>query len=176
MTPKSLLRLPQATSRLADFTSGTFQPVIDDPWAAARAGEIGRVVLCSGKIYYDLLAEAEKLTEGRPAIVRLEQLYSFPEAELREVFGRYGTARELVWAQEEPRNMGAWTYIEPRLRSVLGDGSTLDYVGRPERASPAEGYPGAHNAEQARIVAAALETSRRPEAFATAAQAGEGKA
>ena len=88
----------------------------------------------------------------RPALVRLEQLYSFPWPEMRAVLARYEGLEELVWAQEEPRNMGAWTYVEPKLREVAPPGSAVTYVGRPERASPAEGYPAAHAAEQGRII------------------------
>ena len=88
--------------------------------------------------------------------MRVEQLYSFPWNELREVLARYPNVRELVWAQEEPRNMGAWTYLEPKLREVLPAGAGLHYVGRPDRASPAEGYPAAHALEQNRIVTEAL--------------------
>ncbi|HEU4829860.1 MAG TPA: multifunctional oxoglutarate decarboxylase/oxoglutarate dehydrogenase thiamine pyrophosphate-binding subunit/dihydrolipoyllysine-residue succinyltransferase subunit [Gemmatimonadales bacterium] len=175
MTPKSLLRLPAAASRLEELAEGSFLPVIDDAAARARAGEVSRVVLCSGKVYYDLLAEAEKLTEDRPAVVRVEQLYTFPEEELRGVLAGYPALAELVWAQEEPKNMGAWTYIAPKLRSLLGEGVELEYVGRPDRASPAEGYPAAHAAEQTRIVAAALEMRRSREAPPTMQVAGEAK-
>jgi 2-oxoglutarate dehydrogenase E1 component len=112
-------------------------------------------VLCSGKVYYDLLAAAEKI-DAPPAIVRLEQLYTFPAEDLKAVLDRYPAAKELVWAQEEPRNMGAWRYAEPHLRQQLKEGQTLSYAGRPDRASPAEGYPAAHAAEQARIVGEAL--------------------
>jgi 2-oxoglutarate dehydrogenase E1 component len=149
-TPKSLLRLPQATSRLGDLASGTFQPVLDDPIADAASQK--RVVLSTGKVYYDLLAGAEKMESGRPALVRLEKLYSFPEAELRQVLGRYSAGTEVIWCQEEPRNMGAWTFVEPRLQEVLPNGAALRYVGRPDRASPAEGYHDAHAKEQERIV------------------------
>jgi 2-oxoglutarate dehydrogenase E1 component len=157
-TPKSLLRLPQAASRLSDLTQGSFQPVIDDadPSVRDRATELGRIVLCTGKVYYDLLTEAQKRGERHSAIVRLEGLYSFPEDAMRVVLGRYPKVREVVWAQEEPRNMGAWAYVAPRLQVLLPDGVTLRYAGRPDRASPAEGYPTAHSAEQARIVAEAL--------------------
>jgi len=155
MTPKSLLRHPLAVSTLDDLTSGSFHPVLADPALAGREHEAPRVVLCSGKIYYDLVVEAEKLAGPRPALVRLEQLYSWPLEELGPILARYTGASELVWAQEEPRNMGAWTYVEPRLRELLG-GRPVRYVGRPERASPAEGYPTAHAAEQARIVREAL--------------------
>ncbi len=157
-TPKSLLRLPQAASHLEDLTTGTFKPVLDDPDQSvqARAGSLTRVVLCSGKIYYDLLAEAVKRGDQRPAIVRVEGLYTFPEDALRSVLARYTAAREVIWAQEEPRNMGAWSYAAPKLVNLLQSGQGLRYAGRPERASPAEGYPNAHAAEQARIVAEAL--------------------
>jgi 2-oxoglutarate dehydrogenase E1 component len=172
MTPKSLLRLPQAASRLADLAQGGFQPVLDDQGAAARAERVQRVVLCSGKVYYDLLAEAEKMGEEWPAVVRVEQLYPFPADRLREVFARYAGAREVVWCQEEPRNMGAWSFVEPRLRELIPEGATLEYAGRPERASPAEGYASAHQSEQHRLVAAALGKNRVSGAYATTAAAG----
>ncbi|MGH7658447.1 MAG: hypothetical protein ACREL6_09440 [Gemmatimonadales bacterium] len=149
MTPKSLLRLPQATSTLDDFTAGGFQCVIDD--VIDPAG-VKRVVICSGKVYYDLLAEAEKMEQGRPAIVRVEQLYTFPAPELRAALGRYTDVEQVIWCQEEPRNMGAWSYMEGKLHSVMPEGVPLAYAGRPERASPAEGYPAAHQAEQKRII------------------------
>jgi 2-oxoglutarate decarboxylase len=157
MTPKSLLRHPAAASRLEDLAAGAWHPVLDDPWATPeRAAAVPRVIFCTGKIYYELLVEAEKLGEQRPAIVRIEQLYSFPWPESRAVLARYGSLRELIWVQEEPRNMGAWSYLEPKLREILPAGATLAYAGRPERASPAEGYPAAHAAEQGRIVADSL--------------------
>jgi 2-oxoglutarate dehydrogenase E1 component len=126
-------------------------------------------------VYYDLLAEAEKIAEGRPAIVRLEQLYSFPWSEAREVLARYPRLEELVWVQEEPRNMGAWSYLSTKLAELAPTNVRVTYVGRPERASPAEGYPAAHAAEQGRIIREALETQRQP-ALPTLTAAGEGKA
>jgi 2-oxoglutarate dehydrogenase E1 component len=156
MTPKSLLRHPQATSTLDDLANGRWQPVLDDPRAGDRREKVTRVVLQSGKVYYDMLAEAGKRDAAHVALVRVEQLYSFPWVEVREVLGRYPNVKELVWAQEEPRNMGAWTYVENKLREVLPAGASLSYVGRPDRASPAEGYPAAHALEQARIVGEAL--------------------
>jgi 2-oxoglutarate dehydrogenase complex dehydrogenase (E1) component-like enzyme len=113
------------------------------------------MLLCTGKVYYDIMAEAAKRAE-RPAVVRLEQLYSIPEMELQHTFEQYPGLKELVWVQEEPRNMGAWYYLEDRLKAILPAGATLRYMGRPERASPAEGYPAAHLAEQKRIVMEAL--------------------
>jgi len=156
MTPKSLLRLPQAGSTLQDLANGAWRPVLDDPALAGRGGQITRVLLCTGKIYYDLLAEAGKMSGGRPALVRLEQLYSFPWVEMRALLERYPALEQLIWVQEEPRNMGAWVYLEPKLRELTPAGVSLSYQGRPERASPAEGYPAAHTAEQSRIVQEAL--------------------
>ena len=156
MTPKSLLRLPQATSRLEELTGGTFQAVIDDPLAAEHRDQVERLVLCSGKVYYDILSGAAGVDRSRIAVGRVEQLYTFPGPELTALLARYAAVREVTWVQEEPRNMGAWTYLEPRLRHALRPGLPLRYVGRPERASPAEGYPAAHAAEQKRIVEEAL--------------------
>jgi 2-oxoglutarate dehydrogenase E1 component len=156
MTPKSLLRHPLATSTLDELAHGHWQPVIDDPKAAARRDRISRVILCSGKVYYDLLAEADKQPERPFALVRVEQLYSFPWTELRDLLAKYPNLQELVWVQEEPRNMGAWTYMEPKLRELLPKGAALGYAGRPDRASPAEGYPAMHAMEQARIIGDAI--------------------
>ncbi|MEE8267769.1 MAG: multifunctional oxoglutarate decarboxylase/oxoglutarate dehydrogenase thiamine pyrophosphate-binding subunit/dihydrolipoyllysine-residue succinyltransferase subunit [Gemmatimonadales bacterium] len=156
MTPKSLLRLPQATSSLTDLAEGRFHHVLDDGSAREHAAAVTKVVLCSGKVYYDLAAAAAQL-EGNPiAIVRVEQLYPIPEAELRKVLAHYPQVDEVRWVQEEPRNMGAWTFVNGRLRNILPKSVRLAYVGRPYRASTAEGYPAAHAAEQGRIVNEAL--------------------
>ncbi|HEX2249150.1 MAG TPA: multifunctional oxoglutarate decarboxylase/oxoglutarate dehydrogenase thiamine pyrophosphate-binding subunit/dihydrolipoyllysine-residue succinyltransferase subunit, partial [Gemmatimonadales bacterium] len=175
LTPKSLLRHPQATSRLEDLTSGRFQPVLDDAHYAGNPERAERLLMCTGKVYYDLLPEAEKLGANRPAIIRLEQLYTFPWTELRQVLPRYSGARELVWVQEEPLNMGAWRYLEAKLRELVSEGHPMliRYVGRPERASPAEGYPAAHAKEQGRIVREALEAPVQKPATETMAKAGE---
>jgi 2-oxoglutarate dehydrogenase E1 component len=159
-TPKSLLRHPLATSKLEDLATGHFLPVFDDPFFAKNPERANRLLMCTGKVYYDLLPEAEKLGPDRPAIVRLEQLYTFPWAELRQVLPRYAGATELVWVQEEPLNMGAWRYLEAKLRELVAEGRDMEirYVGRPERASPAEGYPAAHAAEQSRIIREALQS------------------
>ena len=176
-TPKSLLRHPQATSKLEELTTGRFQPVIDDAYYAKNPERAERLLMCTGKVYYDLMPEAEKLGERRPAIVRLEQLYTFPWNELRQVLPRYSGAKELVWVQEEPLNMGAWRYLEAKLRELVSEGHEMDirYVGRPERASPAEGYPAAHAAEQSRIVREALESASSRPPLETMAKAGEGQ-
>ncbi|HET6778535.1 MAG TPA: multifunctional oxoglutarate decarboxylase/oxoglutarate dehydrogenase thiamine pyrophosphate-binding subunit/dihydrolipoyllysine-residue succinyltransferase subunit, partial [Gemmatimonadales bacterium] len=176
-TPKSLLRHPLATSRLEDLSSGQFRPVIDDKFYAENPDRARRVLMCTGKVYYDLLPEADKLGADRPAIIRLEQLYTFPWNELREVLPRYSKASELIWVQEEPLNTGAWRYLEAKLRELLSEGHPMElhYVGRPERASPAEGYPAAHLAEQSRIIREALGGGTGQGAVATTAKAGEGQ-
>jgi 2-oxoglutarate dehydrogenase E1 component len=176
-TPKSLLRHPLATSRLEDLATGHFQPVIDDAHFASKPERAKRVLMCSGKVYYDLLPEAEKLGDDRPALIRLEQLYTFPWDELRQVLPRYSGATELVWVQEEPLNMGAWRYLEAKLRELVseGHGMQIRYVGRPERASPAEGYPAAHAAEQSRIIREALDSQPGSLRLETTRRAGEGQ-
>jgi 2-oxoglutarate dehydrogenase E1 component len=155
-TPKSLLRLPQATSRLEDLTAGRFQAVLDDPEAAARRDGVRRLVLCSGKVYYDLALAPARAAAAHVAIGRVELLYPFPGVDLAALARRYPGLREIVWVQEEPRNMGPQKFMLPQLREVVPAPITLDAIARPERSSPAEGYPAAHQAEQARIVAAAF--------------------
>ncbi|HLL75980.1 MAG TPA: multifunctional oxoglutarate decarboxylase/oxoglutarate dehydrogenase thiamine pyrophosphate-binding subunit/dihydrolipoyllysine-residue succinyltransferase subunit [Pyrinomonadaceae bacterium] len=157
MTPKSLLRLPAAVSSLNELTSGGFRPVIDD--AEIRdASTVRRIVLCSGKVYYDLNAARLKTDDRRVAIIRLEQFYPFPERALREAFARYPDAGQLVWAQEEPRNMGGWTFVEPRLMNLLPRCERPSYVGRAASASPATGSYSIHEAEQRHLVDQALTT------------------
>jgi 2-oxoglutarate dehydrogenase E1 component len=152
LTPKGLLRLKQATSRLDELTRGSFRQIIDDSALDEDAKrEVDRLVLCSGKIYYDIVGhEAYKDVEG-VGVVRLEQLYPFPVAAYDELLSRYPTISEVVWAQEEPQNMGAWRAIRHRLEEGLPAEVELRYVGRPWRASPSEGYPTAHMLEQDRI-------------------------
>ena len=153
-TPKSLLRLPQASSRLEDLASGRFQPVLDD--AAAPRDAVRRLILCSGKVYYDLTLAPARAQAQHVAIGRVELLYPFPREELATLIRGYPHLREIVWVQEEPRNMGPQKFMLPQLRELVGPDVTVRDIGRPERSSPAEGYPAAHQAEQARIVAAAL--------------------
>jgi 2-oxoglutarate dehydrogenase E1 component len=156
MTPKSLLRHPRAGSSLSDLTEGSFQPVIDDFKGQPEA--VRRLILCSGKVVVDLETAMDAQPESREwiAVARVEQLYPYPEAALETTLQRYPHLTEVVWLQEEPRNMAAWTYIAPRLASQASTGVALRYVGRPERASTAEGLPNAHAAEQARIIGEAL--------------------
>jgi 2-oxoglutarate dehydrogenase E1 component len=149
MQPKSLLRLPEAASKLTDLTSGAFRAVIDDPVASNSRESVTRLVFCTGKIYYDLA------TKRAPhvALVRVEELYPWPGNQVAEIVDLYPEIEEVVWAQEEPKNQGAWSYVSPRLRVSTGNALLTRYVGRPDRASPAEGYAEAHKKEQERIVA-----------------------
>jgi len=162
MAPKSLLRHPRAASSPRDLTEGQFQRVIDDPSGPARAAEVTRLVLCTGKVYVDLLGSPAASTAPNVAVVRVEELYSFPEAELRAIIGGYPNLLEAVWLQEEPRNMGAWNYIAPHLRELLPPDMPLGYVGRAESATPAEGSLVEHSVEQEHIIAEALQGSVQP--------------
>jgi len=158
MTPKSLLRLPAASSTIDDLANGGFKPVIDDA-EIADAAAVQRVVLCSGKVYYDLIDARKKSPEPRVAIVRLEQFYPFPQRAMQETLARYENARELVWAQEEPRNMGGWAFVQQRLENILPRCERARYVGRSASASPATGSYSIHQKEQARLIADALSVS-----------------
>jgi len=152
-TPKSMLRLKAASSSVEDFTTGTFRPVIGDDLAAAQADQVTRVLLCSGKVYWDLLAERVRSGDEHTAIVRLEQLYPLDEDGLREALAPFGGA-ELVWVQDEPRNQGPWSFVSLHLPQLLG--RTIDVVSRPESASPAAGSAKQHQAQQAELVEAAF--------------------
>jgi 2-oxoglutarate dehydrogenase E1 component len=158
MTPKSLLRLPQATNRIEHLSDTQFYPVLAEPRVDNE--KVTRLILCSGKVYYDLVGD--KLREGNDgvAIGRVELLYPFPQGQILELVGSYPNLREVVWLQEEPRNMGARAHMSPRLMQILPRELKFGYIGRPERASTAEGYPAAHAQEQRRIVTTALDLSR----------------
>jgi 2-oxoglutarate dehydrogenase complex dehydrogenase (E1) component-like enzyme len=158
MTPKSLLRHPACVSSLDELVEGTFAPVLDDP--DADPGRVERVVLTSGKLYYDLLKERIEAGLRGVALVRLEQLYPFPEEALSYVLSRYSAA-QVVFAQEEPRNMGALRFVREQLLdgNVRGLGDRLpQYVGRPASASPAPGSHRQHVRGQQALVAQALGT------------------
>ncbi len=156
MTPKGLLRLREAASSLTDLTDGAFEPVLDD--AGADKERVRRLVLCSGKIYYDIAGHELRQAADAVAVARIEQLYPFPKERAAAVIHSYPHLQEVVWAQEEPQNMGAWRSIRHRLEEACPPGVRLRYLGRPWRASPSEGYPTAHLREQDRIVRAALTT------------------
>jgi len=136
---------------MSELESGGFRPVIDDASVTDKS-KIKRLSICSGKVYYDLDAARSAAGNTDVAIIRLEQFYPFPTSMLTEVIAAYKNANEIVWTQEEPRNMGGWTFVEPRLRNILPDGVTLQYVGRAASASPATGSYAIHNLEQAKLV------------------------
>lgn len=153
MTPKSLLRHPRAASSLADLADGRFYSVLEpDPAITPAAEDVTRLILCSGKVYVDLVTSGELEQAGSIAVARVEELYPFPANELDLLTRRYRGLREIVWLQEEPHNMGAWTYMAPRLREIAPQSIKVIYCGRPESASPAEGSLSQHEPEQARIL------------------------
>src|SRR5262249_43541043 len=151
MTPKSMLRLKAAQSPLEQLISGRFQEVLDDPAVSAERAK--RLLLCSGKIYYELVEARARAEAMETAIIRLEQFYPFPEEQLRRVLDRYRKAQQLIWVQEESQNMGGWSFVEPRLRAM---GPSVDYVGRDASASPATGSLTIHKEEQKELVEAAI--------------------
>jgi 2-oxoglutarate dehydrogenase E1 component len=144
-TPKSLLRHPKCVSTIEDFTKGGFKEVMDD--VSANPKEVNKLVFCTGKVYYDLLAQKEATNAKDIALIRLEQLYPLPLNQINEIVKKYSNAKNYIWAQEEPENMGAWTFILTRLRHI-----PFDFVGRPESASPATGYYKIHNKQQQEIL------------------------
>src|SRR6185503_3049089 len=171
MTPKSLLRLPAASSSLDQLTNGGFQPLIDDS-EIAGPNAVERIVFCSGKVFYDL-ADARKKRASEPgadpspsgrgqgeggeaiatgsasnvAIIRVEQLYPFPLTAVKDTLAKYSNAKNLVWCQEEPRNMGGWTFMEAKFEDMVPGGEALRYAGRAESPSPATGSYAVHTRE-----------------------------
>lgn len=154
MTPKSLLRHKLAVSSLEELADGRFQRVIGD--AKADAKKVKRVVVCSGKVYYDLLEEAEKTGQSDVALIRVEQLYPFPRDLLAEELASYGKAKDVIWCQEEPQNQGAWFQIRHHLQACLAKGQELHYAGRARSPSPAVGHFNDHVIEQNKLIADAL--------------------
>ncbi|MFI5175148.1 MAG: multifunctional oxoglutarate decarboxylase/oxoglutarate dehydrogenase thiamine pyrophosphate-binding subunit/dihydrolipoyllysine-residue succinyltransferase subunit [Terriglobia bacterium] len=155
LTPKSLLRFPEASSPIQDFTSGDFQPILQDQMASHSAG-VERILICSGKIYFELNAERQKLGDGRTAILRVEQFYPFPASQLEKHLASYSQPLEIRWVQEEPENMGGWRFMEEHLRRILKSEVGLRYVGRAASASTATGSHTIHQMEQQRIIASAF--------------------
>ena len=149
MSPKSLLRHPSVVSPISDFTQGAFQELIDDP--NAKADKVKKVILCTGKIYYELVDAVKETQNDAVALVRIEQLYPFPHKQLEAVLSKYKKAKQLIWAQEEPENMGAWAHVLRQLRK-----KDIDVVARKESASPATGYLKVHNKEQAELIRQAM--------------------
>jgi 2-oxoglutarate dehydrogenase E1 component len=166
MTPKSLLRHPLSVSRLEELSAGGFNPVIDEI-DDLKPSAVTRIVLCSGKVYFDLLKSRREAKAESVAIVRLEQLYPFPSEEYEAILRKYSNAREIVWCQEEPQNQGSWYQIRHRLQSKLGAKHELLYAGRAGAAAPATGIAALHEQQQKNLVTAALqgvppeETSRQ---------------
>jgi multifunctional 2-oxoglutarate metabolism enzyme len=152
-TPKSVLRLKAAVSAVADFTGGSFRPVLADAGVTDPA-QVRRVLLCSGKIYYDLAEKRKAEQRADVAIVRVERLYPLPVPEIAAAIATYANSTELVWIQEEPLNMGAWPYMAMHLPVALGRG--LSVIALPESSAPAQGSARKHAAEHAALVASAL--------------------
>jgi 2-oxoglutarate dehydrogenase E1 component len=153
MTPKSLLRHPAAVSSLDDLTNGRFEPVLREN--VGDAASVQRVVFTTGKVYYDLKTARDKASANIP-LLRLEQLYPFPQPMIAEALKQYPNATEVLWVQDEPRNMGAWPFLHERLMSLLGPNQKLRYVGRPIAAAPATGSHHRHEEQQQALVASAI--------------------
>ncbi len=155
MSPKSLLRHPLCVSRLEDLTEGDFQPAIGE-MDDLDPSKVKRVVMCAGKVYYDLLKARREQEIDDVAIVRIEQLYPFPLDAVKEAIAPYGNAKDFVWCQEEPQNQGAWYSSQHNFRAALPDGASLSYAGRAASASPAVGYMSVHQKQQKALVQDAL--------------------
>jgi 2-oxoglutarate dehydrogenase E1 component len=162
MTPKSLLRQTLAYSTLRDLAEGHWQPVLDDAEARGRADEIRRLFLCSGKIWVDLLTSDQRDANREVAITRVEQLYPFPAEPLKDVIESYPNLEEITWVQEEPENMGAWSFAHPRVTKLANGRWPLRYVGRASSASPAEGSRAYHEANQATLIRQAYDRGPDP--------------
>jgi 2-oxoglutarate dehydrogenase E1 component len=152
MTPKSLLRHPLMASPLRDFSEGAWQPFIDDSNARQYSERIRRAILCSGKIFVDLVTSELRRENEEVAIVRVEQLYPFRAENLRPILEQYKNMRDLVWVQEEPENMGAWTFLRPYLEELIDNRVPIHYIGRKCNSSPAEGSAAWHNIRQDAII------------------------
>jgi len=155
-TPKGMLRAAAAASTLDQLTDEHFHFILDDPRATERREKIERLVLCSGRVYYDIDAADTRESAETVAVARVELLYPFAKQQLSALIASYPNLKEVAWVQEEPNNMGAWSVMRRRLPSIMPDHLDLSYIGRPERASPGEGYSVAHVREQERIVLTAL--------------------
>lgn len=158
MAPKSLLRNPTASSYIEEFTNGGFQPIIEQPGLGTQPKKVERVVFCTGRLSVEIsehLKEPEKYQWLD--VIRVEELYPFPESQISNILSKYKNLKEVIWAQDEPKNMGAWSYIQPRLQELAPKGLKVSYVGRPYMASPSEGDPLVHKKEQQRIIREAIE-------------------
>jgi 2-oxoglutarate dehydrogenase E1 component len=159
MAPKSLIRNPRATSDGSLLSEGSFLPIVEQSGLGAHKEQVQRLILCTGKMAIDLEDAMEKDAEGQwdwLHIARVEQLYPLPSKEISEIIGRFPNLKEIVWVQEEPRNMGAWSFMEPRIREISPEGTIVSYIGRPDRSSPASGYQQVHAIEQNNIISKSL--------------------
>ena len=157
MTPKSLLRHPEAVSTFDDLATGAFREIVGDTQVeSSQASSVERVIVSSGKVYYELLERRHTSGVADAALIRMEQLYPFPSRQLAAEFARYPNLKTVVWAQEEARNQGAWSFVEPQLREMLPTGAQLEYAGPTASASTAPGYHSAYVARQAAVISSAF--------------------
>jgi 2-oxoglutarate dehydrogenase E1 component len=164
MAPKSMIRNPYVASPASLLSEGSFHTVIEQPGLGEQPQRVERLVLCTGKVAVDLAEELDKSADVNRDwlhVARVEQLYPFPEQEIKAIMDRFPNLSELLWVQEEPKNMGAWSYIEPRIRELAKEGMTVGYIGRPKRSSPASGYQQIHSFEQSYIVTQALTLKKK---------------
>jgi len=162
-TPKGLLRHPLTASSPHEFTTGSWQRVMDDQNLPGKKTDVKNLTLCSGRIYVDLVTSDLRKVNPDDAIVRVEQLYPFPQKELEDLLGAYPNLERLIWVQEEPLNMGAWNHVRPYLRQMAGDSLTLHYVGRPESSSPAEGSTTLYRINQQSLIEQAFDFEKQPQ-------------
>jgi len=155
MTPKSLLRNKLASSPVEKFEQGCFRKLIPSNTHTEDVG-VQRIVMCSGKVYYDLVSEIEKAGLTNVAVIRIEQLYPFPETELAKEIARYTGIVDYIWCQEEPKNQGAWYSTQHHIKAVIGHGNVLEYAGRPLMAAPAVGLMSLHKKQLEQLIADAL--------------------
>jgi 2-oxoglutarate dehydrogenase E1 component len=156
MTPKGMLRSPLAVSTFDDLANGQFQAVLGETDADIKAEQVTTVILCSGKVYYNLVSKRREEKITHTAIIRVEQLYPFPDQEIVQELKQYKNATKIIWVQEEPKNQGSWYALQDDLRLLVNDKQVLAYVGRPAMASPAVGYSGMHAEQQKKLIAEAL--------------------
>ena len=156
MTPKSLLRNKEAASPLVEFTKGQFQTVLPDTDVSLDPKEVTRLIICSGKVYYDLVKMRADKKSTDIAIIRLEQLYPFPHKAIATELKKYAQLEEVVWCQDEPQNQGAWFFVQHNILENMGDGMRLAYAGRPASASPAVGYAHLHQEQQKSLLNSAF--------------------
>lgn len=155
MSPKSLLRHPMAVCNVEELANGKYMPFIDDKTQSGK-DNVERLVICSGKVYYDLMNHLKDNENDKVGVARLEQFYPFPNKDISKALDGYKNVKEVVWCQEEPKNMGAWTFVAPRLQNLLGDDVKLRYAGRQASASPAAGQKKVHAAEQNKLIEEAV--------------------